>query len=77
MEIKNTLIGIFCLAAFAATGQVATGIKPSADGKMGEFTEWKKVDVSWDDGATATVEYRIALATRKGIGCHYDLEVRN
>jgi hypothetical protein len=78
MKILTSLLCLaFCMAFFSGMAQVATGIKPAPDGKMGEFTEWKKTDVSWDDGTTATIEYRIALATRKGIGCHYDLEVKN
>lgn len=78
MKIKNTFVClVLCLTGIFSFAQVASNIKPLANGKMGEFTEWKKVDVSWDDGTTATVEYRIALATRKGIGCHYDLEVKN
>lgn len=77
--MKKFLLCSFALvlAAFVAEAQVATDIKPAADGKMGEYGDWKKVDVSFDDGVSATIEYRVRLATRKGIGCHYDLEVKN
>ncbi len=74
---KLSLLCFVLLTVLFAQAQVATGIKASPEGKMGEFSEWKKVDVSFDDGGKATIEYRIALATRKGIGCHYDLEVKN
>lgn len=76
MKTIFTLCFIFA-GALTAFSQVATGIKASSDKKMGEFTDWKKVDVSFDDGSAATIEYRIALATRKGIGCHYDIEIKN
>lgn len=73
------LITIMLLVAitFSVEAQVASNIRPAADGKMGEYGEWKNVDISFDDGSTATIEYRIRLANRKGIGCHYDLEVKN
>ncbi|HQU99955.1 MAG: hypothetical protein JNK61_08820 [Bacteroidia bacterium] len=52
-------------------------MKPPADGKMETFTEWKKSEVSFDDNTNATIEYRIALVAKKGLGCHYELEVKN
>lgn len=45
--------------------------------KIEEFSEWKKEEFKFEDGTSATIEYRFALATRKGIACHYDLEVKN
>ncbi|HZY80221.1 MAG TPA: hypothetical protein VFE50_11905 [Cyclobacteriaceae bacterium] len=65
------------VTALVANAQVKTNIRPEASGKMGEYGEWQKVDVSFGDGSEATVEYRVRLAARKGIGCHYDLEVKN
>jgi hypothetical protein len=65
------------LATLTVNGQLVTNIKPAADGKIEEYGEWKKAEATWEDGTTATVEFRVRLATRKGIGCHYDLEVKN
>lgn len=72
------LIAIGLLMISHVSGaQVAVDIKPGPDAKMGEFSPWSKVDVSFDDGSAATIEYRVALVARKGVGCHYDLEVKN
>lgn len=65
------LVPLFCSA------QIVSGLRPDEDGKIGEFSEWKSVEATFDDGSKATIEYRIALVARKGIGCHYDLEVKN
>ena len=65
------------LAPFTSIGQVVTDLRPPTDGTMGTFTEWKSVDVEFDNNTTATIEYRIALLDRKGIGCHYELQVKN
>jgi hypothetical protein len=76
MKHLITFLSLF-LIAFLAEAQVASNIRPEASGKMGEYGEWKNVDISFDDGSSATIEYRVRLANRKGIGCHYDLEVKN
>jgi hypothetical protein len=78
MKLKQfigTIVLVF--VAVISRAQVVSDIKPSAEGKMGEFTAWTPIEVSFDDGTKAPIEYRIRLATRKGIGCHYDLEVVN
>lgn len=68
----------FCvMVAFTSKAQLVSNVKPAEDGKMEEYGEWKTAEASWDDGTKATIEYRVRLATRKGIGCHYDLEVKN
>jgi hypothetical protein len=74
----KTIITLCLILAgtLTAFSQVATGIKASPDKKMGEFSDWQSVDVSVD-GSKGTIEYRIALVDRKGIGCHYDVEVKN
>lgn len=77
MKKLLAFISIATLCVGFAHAQVATNIRPEATGKMGEYGEWKNVDISFDDGSSATIEYRVRLATRKGIGCHYDLEVKN
>jgi hypothetical protein len=69
LALSLTIMGI--------TAQVVSNLKPSADGKMGEFSEWTKADVILEDKTTASIEYRIALVAKKGIGCHYALEVKN
>jgi hypothetical protein len=78
MSMKK-FVGAFILIFTISLGyaQVASDIKPSASGKMGEFSTWTPVEVSFEDGTKAPIEYRIRLAMRKGIGCHYDLEVVN
>jgi hypothetical protein len=78
MNMKQ-FVGVLMLvfAAALSHAQVVSDIKPSAEGKMGEFSEWIKTEASFDDGTKVPIEYRIRLATRKGIGCHYDLEVVN
>jgi len=65
------------LAPLMSLGQVVTDLRPPVDGSMGTFTEWKSVDVEFDNNTTATIEYRIALVDRKGIGCHYEVHVKN
>jgi hypothetical protein len=77
MKKQILIVSFLFVAVLCVNAQVETNIKPEANGKMGEYGEWKKVDVSFDDGSAATVEYRVRLANRKGIGCHYDLEVKN
>lgn len=68
---------VLSVALMGLKAQVVSGLKPPADGKMEQFTEWTKADVTFEDNTTATIEYRVALVARKGIGCHYALEVRN
>ncbi|MCC7233206.1 MAG: hypothetical protein IT242_09700 [Bacteroidia bacterium] len=77
MKKKVQLTIAICLAAAGLRAQVVSGIKPLPEGKMGEFTEWKKQEITFEDKSTASIEYRVALVARKGIGCHYDLEVKN
>ncbi len=67
----------FCLALTGLNAQVVTDLKPSDTGEMGRFTDWTQKEVSLGDNITANIEYRIALVARKGIGCHYDVEVKN
>jgi hypothetical protein len=74
-KIIFTLALLTCLNIVNA--QIVSGLKPPADGKMEAFTEWVKSDVTFDDNTTAVVEYRIALVNRKGIACHYNVEVKN
>ena len=71
------LTGFVTAITLSAGAQVVTNIKPAPDGKIEEYGEWKTAEVVWDDGTKANVDYRIRLAARKGIGCHYDLEVKN
>jgi hypothetical protein len=58
---------------FQVNAQVVSNLKPSVDGKINEFSEWK----SFNDGSSISFDYRIALVSRKGIACHYDVEVKN
>jgi hypothetical protein len=88
--IKNVFVGLILLmTCFIAQAQVAENIKASSSKKMGEFSDWTSVVFSLetnkpiapgeaiDDKSKATLEYRIALVARKGIGCHYDIEIKN
>ncbi|MGL2963341.1 hypothetical protein ACSVH2_05930 [Flavobacterium sp. RSB2_4_14] len=75
--LKKSALFIIISNFMSINAQVVSELKPSIDGKMGEFTEWKTSSVNFDDGTSATFDYRIALADRKGIGCHYELEVKN
>lgn len=68
---------LLCVIGISSKAQVVSGLKAPSPGEMGKFTEWQSVDVKFDDGTSAKIEYRIALAMRKGIACHYDLEVKN
>lgn len=77
MKKLSFILTFLMCAAFAAQAQVAKDIRPSADAKMGEFSGWTNVDVTWEDGSAATVAYRIRLSNRKGIACHYEFEVMN
>jgi hypothetical protein len=74
---KLLLLSFSLVIAFITNAQIVTEIKPAEDGKIGEYGEWKSVDATFEDGTTARIEYRVRLATRKGIACHYDLEVKN
>lgn len=75
---KSITLLLFVVAfQLHSQAQVVSGVRPPADGKMGEFTPWTKLTVSFDDNTTADIEYRIALVKRKGIGCHYQIEVKN
>jgi hypothetical protein len=66
-----------CFSVLGLNAQVVSGLKPSPDGKMGEYTEWKKADVVFEDQTNAAIEYRIALASRTGLACNYKVEVKN
>lgn len=68
---------VLSLAIMGLTAQVVSNLKPPANGTMGEFSEWTKLDVNIDGNSTASIEYRIALLAKKGLGCHYALEVKN
>jgi len=75
---KIISILVFALALTSqAEAQVVTDIRPGPGGTIGEYGAWTKVDVLFDGEPNATIEYRVRLATRKGIGCHYDLEIKN
>lgn len=75
--IKNLSTFFFFILSLQSYAQAVQGLRAQADGKMGEFTEWVSKDVGFDDGTSATFEYRIALMDRKGIGCHYEVEIKN
>jgi hypothetical protein len=88
--MKNVFVGLILLLTASFTyAQVAENIKASSVKKMGEFSDWKSVEFSLetnkpiaagdkvDEKSKATLEYRIALVDRKGIGCHYDIEIKN
>ena len=57
--------------------QTVSNIKADPNLKMGEFTNWIQETAKFDDNSQCTFEYRIALVKRVGIGCHYELEVKN
>lgn len=78
MEKLQLIIILLVFVAFNhAHAQVVSGIQAPHDGKMNKYSEWKKVPVLFDDNSTAVIQYRTALVKRKGIGCHYNLEVKN
>jgi len=68
---------LFCIVSFCVNAQTVSGVKPDPTKAMGVYSDWTKSDVTFEDGSTATIEYRLALITRKGIACHYDFEVKN
>lgn len=74
---KILFLAFILVATLGVQAQVVTGLRTEEGGKMGEYTEWKKSTVIFDDNSTAEIEYRIALIKRKGIACHYDVEVKN
>lgn len=65
------------LMPFFCSAQFVTNLRPPAKANMGDYTEWASENVTFKDGSTATIEYRLALVDRKGIGCHFDVEVKN
>jgi len=76
--MKTIVIALFALLLYTnGNAQVVSGLRPAADGKLEEFTPWQKTTVSFDDNTTAEIEYRIALVKKKGIACHYNVEVKN
>ena len=79
--IKTVLFAAFLLSVHFSEAQdekVEFDIKPKEGlSKMEEFTGWRSEIVKFKDGTTATIDYRFALAARKGIACHYDVEVKN
>jgi hypothetical protein len=68
---------LFCIISFCVNAQTVSAVKPDPEKKMGEYSDWKISEVKFEDGTTATIEYRLALIARKGIACHYDFEVKN
>lgn len=59
------------------SAQTVSGITANKEGSFGEFSAWTKQEVKFDDGSNMNFEYRIALIKRVGIGCHYQIEIRN
>lgn len=57
--------------------QVVTGLRVPENSQMGQYTEWQTAEISFDDGTTSSIDYRMAMVTRKGVACHYDVEVKN
>jgi len=75
--IKNLLALMLFVVGLQSNAQAVKGLRAQADGEMGKFSEWVSKDVGFDDGTSATFDYRIALVSRKGIGCHYEVEIKN
>ena len=77
MKRMFKLLSAMMFACSIAGAQVVSSIRPPETAKIGEFTEWQTVEVSFDDGTKANIEYRSGLMKRKGIACHYTVEVKN
>ena len=72
---------VFALFLFMGAGlihaQVVRDLRIPKEGKLGDFTAWESKTVEFKDGSTAVIEYRIGLAKKVALGCHYDVEVKN
>jgi hypothetical protein len=68
---------LLLLSTTLLNAQAVSDIRPPENGKTGEYTEWKSVEVLFADGSKATIEYRTVLQKRIGIACHYRVEVKN
>ncbi|MBS1639481.1 MAG: hypothetical protein JST94_06945 [Bacteroidetes bacterium] len=75
--MKKILLLIAVVFGYYTNAQVATNIRPAENAKQGEFSEWEKVNVSFDDNTSTTIEYRVVFVKRFVIGCHYNIEVKN
>ncbi len=76
--MKSLMLFIaICFTMLGANAQVVSGLMPSPDGKMGEFSEWKTVEVDFGDNTHAKIAYRIALVSRVALACNYEVEVKN
>lgn len=75
--MKHFLVLILCAVGLMAHAQVVTGVRPAPDATFGQWSDWKTVEVSFDDGTLLNIEYRLVLASRKGMACNYDVEVKN
>lgn len=76
--MRKLLSMLFLLtSAMQLNAQVVSGLRPSETAKFGEYTEWQKKEVVFDDQTKAEIEYRITLVKRKGIACHYAVEIKN
>jgi len=74
--LKSILLLNLFMVATAWAQHTETGILTNEIGELEKFTEWKKVTVV-ENSQEYSYEYRIALVKRKGIGCHYTIEVKN
>ena len=77
MMKKALLFAAMSLLFTRLEAQIISNITAPEMGEMGQYSEWKKAGVSFEDNTTAEIEYRVALVDKKGIGCHYSLEVKN
>ena len=76
--MQKILTAILAMALTSGlNAQVVTGLRVPENSQMGQYTEWQTAEISFDDGTTASIDYRMAMVTRKGVACHYDVEVKN
>lgn len=77
MKKLSFIILALLFSALNSNAQSEQGILPPATGEFKTYTDWKKVEVVFESGEKATYEYRIALVNKKGLACHYDLQIKN
>ncbi|MHB1279493.1 MAG: hypothetical protein ACYC1Q_13985 [Bacteroidia bacterium] len=75
--MKNMLFFAFFLFCGLTSRAQVQGTAVLPVDKTGEFSEWVSASYKTSDGTEIQFEYRLKLAKKTGMACHYEMEVKN
>lgn len=74
---KTLLVLLVLLTTSILTVNAQESFKTPGKKEFKEWSEWKKMTYNVSDAVSVELEYRLAMSGRKGIACHYDMEIKN